>query len=292
VSDMTDHVGRFRGKQLRATLVLLAGDATGNSTDEHPTVAAIVEMIHLATLVHDDVLDGAKVRRRVACVNERWDNQTAVLLGDFLYARAFALSTDLSSRMASRVLAEATRRICVGEIDQAALRYDFEMPESTYERIAGAKTAELYAAACELGARYPGGREDLGRSLREYGHAIGLAFQIVDDCLDVVGKEEVVGKTVGNDVEDGKITLPVLRTYAISDAATRSRMRSVYTEPGLKNRLGALQAEVSLEAGVDYAFERARTLVEGAKARVRVLPPTPARDALIELGDFVLERNF
>jgi octaprenyl-diphosphate synthase len=292
VSDMTDHVGRFRGKQLRATLVLLAGDATGNSTDEHPTVAAIVEMIHLATLVHDDVLDGAKVRRRVACVNERWDNQTAVLLGDFLYARAFALSTDLSSRMASRVLAEATRRICVGEIDQAALRYDFEMPESTYERIAGAKTAELYAAACELGARYPGGREDLGRSLREYGHAIGLAFQIVDDCLDVVGKEEVVGKTVGNDVEDGKITLPVLRTYAISDAATRSRMRSVYTEPSLKNRLGALQAVVSLEAGVDYAFERARTLVEGAKARVRVLPPTPARDALIELGDFVLERNF
>jgi geranylgeranyl pyrophosphate synthase len=107
-----------------------------------------------------------------------------------------------------------------------------------------------------------------------------------------VGKEEVVGKTVGNDVEDGKITLPVLRTYAISDAATRSRMRSVYTEPGLKNRLGALQAVVSLEAGVDYAFERARTLVEGAKARVRVLPPTPARDALIELGDFVLERNF
>lgn len=292
VSDMTDHVGRFRGKQLRATLVLLAGDATGNSTDEHPTVAAIVEMIHLATLVHDDVLDGAKVRRRVACVNERWDNQTAVLLGDFLYARAFALSTDLSSRMASRVLAEATRRICVGEIDQAALRYDFEMPESTYERIAGAKTAELYAAACELGARYPGGREDLGRSLREYGHAIGLAFQIVDDCLDVVGKEEVVGKTVGNDVEDGKITLPVLRTYAISDAATRSRMRSVYTEPGLKNRLGALQAVVSLEAGVEYAFERARTLVEGAKARVRVLPPTPARDALVELGDFVLERNF
>lgn len=292
VSDMTDHVGRFRGKQLRATMVLLAGDATGNSTDEHPTVAAIVEMIHLATLVHDDVLDGAKVRRRVACVNERWDNQTAVLLGDFLYARAFALSTELSSRMASRVLAEATRRICVGEIDQAALRYDFEMPESTYERIAGAKTAELYAAACELGARYPGGREDLGRSLREYGHAIGLAFQIVDDCLDVVGKEEVVGKSVGNDVEDGKITLPVLRTYALADASSRAKMRAVYTEPGLKNRLGALQAIVSLEPGVEYAFARARTLIEGAKARVRVLPPSPARDALIELGDFVLERNF
>lgn len=292
VSDMTDHVSRFRGKQLRATMVLLAGDATGNATDEHPALAAIVEMIHLATLVHDDVLDGAKVRRRVACVNERWDNQTAVLLGDFLYARAFALSTELSSRLASRVLAEATRRICVGEIDQAALRYDFEMPQSTYERIAGAKTAELYAAACELGARYPGGREDLGRSLREYGHAIGLAFQMVDDCLDVVGEEAVVGKSVGNDVEDGKITLPVLYTYSQAPAAIQAQMRAVYTEPGLQQRLAALRAVVSLEPGVEYTLARARTLVEGAQARVRVLPASPAREALVELGDFVLQRNW
>ena len=113
VRDMTDHVGRFQGKQLRAALVLLVGEATGNTTDEHPTVAAIVEMIHLATLVHDDILDGAEVRRRVACVNQRWDNQVAVLLGDFLYARAFALSTELSSRLCSRLLAATTRDICV-----------------------------------------------------------------------------------------------------------------------------------------------------------------------------------
>jgi octaprenyl-diphosphate synthase len=125
VRDMTDHVSRFQGKQLRGALVLLVGEATGNSTDEHATIAAIVEMIHLATLVHDDILDGAKVRRKVACVNERWDNQVAVLLGDFLSARAFALSTDLSSRMCSRLLSETTRRICVGEIEQATRRYDF-----------------------------------------------------------------------------------------------------------------------------------------------------------------------
>ena len=143
VGDMVDHVGRFRGKQLRAALVLLSGDATGNATDEHPAIAAIVEMIHLATLVHDDVLDGAQVRRRVACVNQRWDNQTAVLLGDFLYARAFALSTDLSSRLASRVLAETTRRICVSEIDQSARRFDFEISEAAYEAISGGKTASL-----------------------------------------------------------------------------------------------------------------------------------------------------
>ena len=120
---MTDHVARFQGKQLRGALVLLTGEATGNTTDEHAAVAAIVELIHLATLVHDDILDGAEVRRRVACVNQRWDNQVAVLLGDFLYARAFALSTQLSSRLCSRLLAETTRTLCVGEIEQSTRRY-------------------------------------------------------------------------------------------------------------------------------------------------------------------------
>ena len=129
VSDMTSHAGRFRGKELRAALVLLAGEATGNTTDEHSAVATVVEMIHLATLVHDDILDGAEVRRRVAAVNQRWDNQVAVLLGDFLYTRAFALSTDLSSRLCSRLLADTTRRICVGEIDQSTRRYDFALPD-------------------------------------------------------------------------------------------------------------------------------------------------------------------
>src|SRR5689334_3149923 len=180
VSDMTGHVQRFRGKQLRGALVLLAGDATGNATDEHPAIAAIVEMIHLATLVHDDILDGAKVRRKVACVNERWDNQVAVLLGDFLYARAFALSTELSSRLCSRLLAETTRRICVGEIEQSTRRYDFELAQERYESIAGAKTATLYAAACELGARYPAGNEELGAAMRAFGWELGLSFQIVD----------------------------------------------------------------------------------------------------------------
>jgi len=118
VADMTGHVSRFRGKQLRAALVLLSAKACGTYTAEHPQVAAVVEMIHLATLVHDDILDGAEVRRRVACVNQRWDNQVAVLLGDFLYARAFALSTTLSSRLCSRLLAETTRTLCVGEIEQ------------------------------------------------------------------------------------------------------------------------------------------------------------------------------
>ena len=292
VKDMTGHVKRFGGKQLRAATVLLSGEATGNGTDEHPTIAAIVEMIHLATLVHDDILDGAQVRRRLACVNQRWDNQLAVLLGDFLYARAFALSTGLSSRLCSSLLAETTRRICVGEIEQSTRRYDFDLTQEQYEAICGAKTASLYAAACELGARYPGGREDIGEVMRSFGWEIGLAFQIVDDCLDVVGDPEVVGKSVGTDVEDGKVTLPILHLYRQADEGLRARVRDVYTMPGIEGRAARLREACDLSPGLDYALGRARELVASAVQRLEVLPRGPARRALEGLADFVLRRRW
>jgi octaprenyl-diphosphate synthase len=291
VRDMTDHVSRFHGKQLRGALVLLVGEATGNSTDEHATIAAIVEMIHLATLVHDDILDGAKVRRKVACVNQRWDNQVAVLLGDFLYARAFALSTDLSSRMCSRLLAETTRRICVGEIEQSARRYDFEMSAARYEQIAGAKTAALYAAACELGARYPGGHDESGANMRAFGWELGLAFQIVDDCLDLVASEEELGKSAGTDVDDGKVTLPVLHVYKSASEEVRARIRDVFTLPGIENRAARLRETCDLAPGIAHASARAEALVASAAARLRGYPASRARSALESVGDFVLERR-
>jgi octaprenyl-diphosphate synthase len=292
VRDMTDHVTRFQGKQLRGALVLLSGEATGNTTDEHPMVAAIVEMIHLATLVHDDILDGAKVRRRVACVNERWDNQVAVLLGDFLYARAFARSTELSSRLASRLLAETTRKICVGEIEQSALRYEFELTQGRYESIAGAKTASLYAAACELGARYPGGNLELGAHMSAFGHELGLAFQIVDDLLDVTSVEQELGKSAGTDVEDGKVTLPVLITYAQAKAAERARIRELFTDPAYAGRrCAALRAEIDLEPGIAHTRARAAALIEQARSRLERLPSSPSRAALEAITLFVLQRR-
>jgi octaprenyl-diphosphate synthase len=292
VSDMLDHVSRFRGKELRAALVLLAGEATGNSTDEHAAIAAIVELIHLATLVHDDILDGAEVRRRVACVNQRWNNQVAVLLGDYLYARAFSLSTQLSSRLTSRVLAETTRTLCTGEIEQSAARYDFEMSQERYEGLCGAKTASLYAAACELGARYPGGNEKVGSRLRGVGWDLGLAFQIVDDCLDIVGTQEVVGKTVGCDVEDGKVTLPVLRVYSSASEDVKRRIRDIYTEPGLADRARVLRESIDLEPGLAFAHARARELVDGALSAVTELHESPARASIERICGFVLLRSF
>jgi len=291
VRDMTDHVARFQGKQLRGALVLLTGEATGNTTDEHAAVAAIVEMIHLATLVHDDILDGATVRRRGACVNQRWDNQVAVLLGDFLYARAFALSTQLSSRLCSQLLAETTRAVCVGEIEQSTRRYDFEMTQATYEAIASAKTASLYAAACELGARYPGGNVEQGARMAAAGRNLGLAFQIVDDCLDLTASEEEIGKSVGTDVADGKLTLPVLLTYAGSDERTRAAIRDVYTRPGLLDRRAALLATCDIGPGLERARARAQELVNEALERITALAPSPARSALEGVLTFVLTRS-
>jgi octaprenyl-diphosphate synthase len=292
VSDMTDHIARFRGKELRGTLVLLAGRATGNAGPELPTVAAIVELIHLATLVHDDVLDGATVRRRVACVNERWDNQVAVLLGDFLYARAFHLSTQLDSRLCSRLLSSTTQAICAAEIEQAHVRYDFELGQARYEAIAGGKTAALYAAACELGARYPDGDTVQARELRAFGWELGLAFQIIDDVLDVTGREDEVGKSVGNDVEDGKVTLPVLVTYGNASEPVRAAVRDVYTRPELAGgRAARLWDVCDLGPGVTHARARAAELLESAQRRVAQLGVSPAREALETMVDFVLERR-
>ena len=308
VSDMTDHIGRVRGKQLRGALVILCARAreaaagadpdrgAGADRAELPVVAAIVELIHLATLVHDDVLDGADKRRRVASVNRRWDNQVAVLLGDLIYSRAFHLSTTLRSPLASQLLSTITQEICAGEIEQAAGRYDFEMPPETYERVATAKTGALYGAACELGFRYPDGSEFDGAQMRSFGREIGLAFQIVDDLLDITADEETAGKSTGTDVEDGKVTLAVLETYRLSDAQTRAAIRDAYTLPGLDaepgGRVARLRSVCDLEPGITAARARASALVESARHRLKRLPDGPWRAALYTLSEFVLERRF
>ncbi len=302
VSDMTDHIGRFRGKQLRGALVLLNANArqaaTGRVVDqgELPVVAAIVELIHLATLVHDDVLDGADKRRRVASVNQRWDNQVAVLLGDLIYSRAFHLSTTLRSPLASQLLSTITQEICAGEIEQAAGRYDFEMPIETYERVATAKTGALYGAACELGFRYPDGSEFDGAEMRAFGREIGLAFQIIDDLIDLEGDEKLAGKSTGTDVEDGKVTLAVLHVYANADPGTRAKIRDAYTLQGLDEkpggRLAHLRSVCDLGPGCEVARARASELVESSRHRLKRLPEGPWRTALFTLSEFVLERRW
>jgi octaprenyl-diphosphate synthase len=295
VGERTAHVARFRGKELRAAMVLLSGQATGRTTAEHPKVAAVLELIHLATLVHDDVLDGAHVRRSLPSVHVVWDEQTAILMGDMLYSRAFHLSTCLDSNLAARVLSKGAQRICAGELEQAARRYDFEMSQADYEGIASAKTAELYAAACELGARYPDPPSQAPRPeallMRQFGEEVGLAFQIIDDVLDVTGDASVVGKSVGNDVEDGKVTLPVLHIYAKANKTIQKAIREAYQGSCEGARMEALRAACDLAPGIEYARNRAHGLLTSALQRLRTLPDSPARKSLIQITEYVASRQ-
>lgn len=292
---LVEHVGGFRGKQLRPMLTFLSGMAVrgaghgGGLGDDVVTVAKVVELLHTATLVHDDVLDSANMRRRIPTVNQMAGVEVAVLLGDYIYAKAFHMAVQLPDPTAARWLAETVRVICQGEITQVLHRFDFAWTEPRYFQVIAEKTASLYAAACRLGGHYSGGTEGRLRALEEYGLELGIAFQIVDDCLDLDGEERIVGKSLGTDLSKGKITLPMLWLLQRSPGDA-DRLRAVLGKPEAEG-LRRLRAEFPLEHAVAYAMEEAQRRIAKAQASLSSLPPGPAREALHQLAGFVLTRR-
>ncbi|HEV3021649.1 MAG TPA: polyprenyl synthetase family protein, partial [Pirellulales bacterium] len=203
---LVQHGFRLGGKRLRPALVLLAAKAVGEITHEHLVLAAVVEMIHTATLVHDDVLDDAAMRRHLDTVNVRWGNQTSVLLGDYLFTHAFHLASTLDTTFACRTIGRATNRVCEGELRQIDTQGRLSLTEAEYLDIIAAKTGELCACACRLGAHYAGAGTALEDRLAHYGRDLGIAFQIVDDLLDLEGDESTIGKSLGTDLDQCKST--------------------------------------------------------------------------------------
>ncbi len=199
-----------QGKQLRPTLVALAGGAVGPLTDASVSVAVIIEMIHLATLVHDDIMDEARMRRRKATLAAKWGNQVAVLLGDCLFAHALKLAAELPSAEVSRLVASSSGRVCAGEILQSHRRRRWSVDRADYFKVIEMKTGELFALSCDLGARLSGGSPAEVAALRRYGMSLGTAYQIYDDCLDLYGAESEAGKSLGTDLASGKVTLPLI----------------------------------------------------------------------------------
>ena len=294
VREMVHHSQRFSGKRLRPALVVLAGRAAGEWDDEIVPVAVVVEMIHTATLVHDDVLDEALLRRQVSSCNALFGNEGAVLLGDFLFARAFALSASLRNRLASRYLAEITSVVCQGEILQNRERGNLDLTEERYFEIIGKKTAVLYAASGEVGARYAHAPDEVVRALHAYGQGLGLAFQIVDDVLDVDGDEEEAGKSLGTDFAKGKMTLPVLHALRTAGAEDRADLRALLTDPAAASDGGArgrARAILRRSGSVAFALDRAEGLLAEAREHLDRVPASPARDALSGLADYVLLRR-
>jgi octaprenyl-diphosphate synthase len=277
------------GKRLRPALLLLAAKAVGPVVRSHFVLSAVVEMIHTATLVHDDVLDEAVTRRRLATVNSRWDNEASVLLGDFLFTHAFYLASTLETTYACRTLGRATNIVCEGELRQKGSRGDFSLTEAEYIQIVEAKTAELCACACRLGAHYAGGDESTVEALTRYGRALGIAFQIADDLLDVVGAESAVGKTLGTDLEKHKPTLPVIRTLQLAAPAERRSVIDIL-ESDICDKRVALLPWFDRFGAIEYTRVTARRYSHAAVQELARLPSSPAVESLRRLGEFVVKR--
>ncbi len=298
VDDLARHVERFRGKMLRPTMVVLTGLATAPKvSDAHRTIAAVIEMIHLATLVHDDVLDDAQTRRRGRTINSLHGNEAAVILGDYLISKAFHLCSTLDMQRYALRIGEVTNQVCEGELLQLANREHYSLDEPTYFEIIRRKTASLIGVACELGALCSGASDEISRAMYEYGERLGVAFQIVDDLLDLTGDEAVVGKTLGKDLEKGKLTLPLIHLLASSPPESRGRAlrlieaRSEHAERnGDAERLALLQL-IRESGSLDYALSVAGRLVSEAKALARRLPESEARALLLDLADTVVSRR-
>ena len=295
VNELCAHVESYRGKMLRPALVLLSGLVTGGEpcdgsalTDKHIVVAAVAEMIHMATLVHDDVLDEAEVRRRGATVNILWGNEAAVMLGDYLISNSFHLCSTLGDPSINLQLGQVTNTLCEGELVQLHHRDNYGLDEATYLEIVRRKTAALIGACCRLGGAMAGASDAQVEALERFGIALGTAFQLQDDLLDLVGDQDVVGKSLGRDLDKGKLTLPVIHHLAAVDSAERGRTLRLIEERdarGLRNLL--------VESGaVQRAGEAATGLVAEALRELPNLPASPARELMRTLADAVIDRSY
>jgi octaprenyl-diphosphate synthase len=277
------------GKRLRPALLLLAARATGRVNEQHLILAAVVEMIHTATLVHDDVLDEAEVRRHLATVNARWDNEASILLGDFLFSHAFYLASTLESAVGCRLIGRSTNIVCEGEIRQKGSRGNFEIAESEYLDILEAKTAELCACCCELGARFAGASSATIQRLASFGRNLGVAFQIADDLLDLDGDEGTVGKSLGTDLNKQKPTLPIIRTLAVAEVEDRKELLDILedTEAGQAARI---RPYLHRYGAVEYTQQKARGFAELARQQLADLHDSTAADSLRQVTEFVVRR--
>ncbi|MDB5352266.1 MAG: geranylgeranyl pyrophosphate synthase [Planctomycetota bacterium] len=291
VARLVEHCSQLQGKRLRPALVLLTAQACGGIRPEHPVLAAVVEMVHTATLVHDDILDEAFVRRHAATVNAEWGNESAVLIGDYLFTHAFHLAASLDTTLACRLIGRATNLVCEGEMQQVANRGELDLDEASYYAIVRGKTAELTAVCCRLGAHYAGASPEVVDAMDGFGRDLGVAFQIADDVLDLWGEERTTGKTMGTDLEKQKLTLPIIHLLSVLPRAEAARLRVDLAHPDADVRR-TLRPLLESSGALQYAWDQAQHFADSARAALDLLPETRASAALRQLAQYVVRRAY
>lgn len=290
IADVNAHLFQMQGKLFRPTMVLLADAAVGEPTERAVSLAAVIELIHLATLVHDDSVDHSVMRRGMPTVNSLFSHQVSVIMGDYLYSRAVIELVRLSDLGPLRVLSRVTNEMTVGEMRQLLAHDRLRFTEEEYDLLIKAKTASLISGACEVGASHadPAVRTALAR----YGEAMGMAFQIVDDLLDYTADSSVTGKPSGLDLREHKVTLPLIAALPSFSEAERHAVTALMQAPQPSDdQIAEVVAAVTRAGGLDYARDRAHRLSLQAERELDVLPPSPARDALRAAIGYVLERR-
>lgn len=291
IHSVTAHILKSGGKRLRPLVVLLCARCLGYQGHEHHELAAIIEFVHTATLLHDDVVDESKLRRGRDTANAVWGNQASVLVGDFLYSRAFQLLTRRSNVAVMQVLANTTNAIAEGEVLQLMNRNDPEITEAAYLSVIDRKTAQLFSASAHIGAILATEDPALQRNMQHFGEQLGLAFQIIDDLLDYTASSQQIGKEIGDDLAEGKATLPLIYTLEVSDAETQAHIRAAIKD-GRRDQLDAILTAMDSVDAFSYTLERAQQYAEHAHNALAKLPDNEYRQALEQLVDFAVHRDY
>ncbi|AOE50111.1 polyprenyl synthetase family protein [Kangiella sediminilitoris] len=291
---LVDQVGHYivaaGGKRLRPMLVLLAAKSMGYEGSDHAKLAAVIELIHTSTLLHDDVVDESSMRRGRETANELFGNQASVLVGDFLYSRSFQMMVEVNNMKVLNILADTTNQVAAGEVLQLMNIHDPEVSEEGYYQVIERKTAILFAAATQLGAVLTNASSQIEKGLRTYGLQLGIAFQLIDDALDYAADAEEMGKNVGDDLAEGKPTLPLIYALTQSNSDGQAVIRAAIEQGGLDD-LDRIMSIVKSTNAIEYTYQAAEKAVKKAIDALTPLPESAFKTALVELAKLSLNRN-
>ncbi|MGD8558653.1 MAG: octaprenyl diphosphate synthase [Gammaproteobacteria bacterium] len=291
INQLSNYIIYSGGKRLRPVLVLLTARALDYDGNQHFNLAAIVEFIHTATLLHDDVVDASEKRRGNSTANAIWGNEAAVLVGDFLYSRAFQMMVDSNSMRVMEILSDATNTIAEGEVLQLLNCHDPDTSEKRYMDVIHFKTAKLFEAAAQLGAVLSGASPEQEFDLAKYGMYLGTAFQLVDDVLDYSSSSTEIGKNIGDDLAEGKPTLPLIRAMSVGSRENTEVIRKAITEGGRQHIQEVIKAIETTDA-ISYTAKVAREEANKALKMLSKIPESPFRDALSSLAEFSVNRTY